>query len=163
LLFIDGVWRTFNFLFTKNLHFMSYSNATAILLVAYAGVMLFFAIRGARRTKSLADYALGSQGFSPLVVGLSLAAGITSAATFIINPGFVALYGWSAFLAMSLIIPMGLYGSLVVLTQEFSSLRGFRESAYAVAGVDVAQVRRRAAGYLVCVTGVSAAYVLLYR
>jgi sodium/pantothenate symporter len=93
LLFIDGVWRTFNFLFTKNLHFMSYSNATAILLVAYVGVMLFFAIRGARRTKSLADYALGSQGFSPLVVGLSLAAGITSAATFIINPGFVALYG----------------------------------------------------------------------
>ncbi len=98
---------------------MSYSNATVLLLVAYAGVMLFFAIRGARRTRSLADYALGSQGFSPLVVGLSLAAGITSAATFIINPGFVALYGWSAFLAMSLIIPVALYGSLVVLTRSF--------------------------------------------
>jgi sodium/pantothenate symporter len=98
---------------------MSYSNATLLLLVTYAGVMLYFALRGARRTKSMADYALGSQGFSPLVVGLSLAAGITSAATFIINPGFVALYGWSAFLAMSLIIPLALYGSLVVLTKSF--------------------------------------------
>lgn len=98
---------------------MSYSNATVLLLIAYAGVMLYFAIRGARQTRSLADYALGSQGFSPLVVGLSLAAGITSAATFIINPGFVALYGWSAFLAMSLIIPIALYGSLVVLTKSF--------------------------------------------
>ena len=98
---------------------MSYSNATVLLLVAYAGVMLYFAIRGARQTRSLADYALGSQGFSPMVVGLSLAAGITSAATFIINPGFVALYGWSAFLAMSLIIPIALYGSLVVLTKSF--------------------------------------------
>ena len=70
---------------------MSYSNATVLLLVAYAGVMLYFAIRGARQTRSLADYALGSQGFSPLVVGLSLAAGIPSASPFIIHPGFVAL------------------------------------------------------------------------
>lgn len=93
--------------------------ATALLLAAYAAVLLFFVVRAARRTRSLADYAVGSQGFSPVVVGLSLAAGVTSAATFIINPGFVALYGWSAFLAMSVILPIGLVGSLVVLTRSF--------------------------------------------
>ncbi|MBK9337174.1 MAG: hypothetical protein IPM98_11605 [Lewinellaceae bacterium] len=71
--------------------------ATTLLLTAYAAVLLFFVVRAARRTRSLADYAVGSQRFSPVVVGLSLAASVTSAATFIINPGFVALYGWSAF------------------------------------------------------------------
>lgn len=98
---------------------MSYASATAVLLAVYAGVILFFAIRGALRTKSISDYAVGSQGFSPVVVGLSLAAGITSAATFVINPGFVAYYGWSAFVAMSVVLPLALFGSLVVLTKSF--------------------------------------------
>ncbi len=93
--------------------------ATLALLIAYGGLLVFLAIRAARRTQTLADYALGSQGFSPVVVGLSLAAGITSAATFIINPGFVAMFGWSAFLAMSVVLPLGLYLSLVVLTRSF--------------------------------------------
>ncbi len=67
--------------------------ATAILLAAYCGVILYFVYRGARKNRSMADYALGSVSFSPITVGLSLAAAITSAATFIINPGFIALYG----------------------------------------------------------------------
>lgn len=98
---------------------MNYATATALLLAAYAAVILFFVIRGARSTKSLADFAVGSNGFPPVVVGLSLAAGITSAATFIINPGFVATYGWSAFMAMSVILPIGLIASLIVLTKSF--------------------------------------------
>lgn len=90
------------------------------LVIAYACVILFFVVRGALKTKSLQDYALGSKGFSPLVLGLSLAAGITSAATFIINPGFVAFFGWSAFLSMSLILPVGLYASLIYLSKSFT-------------------------------------------
>ncbi|MCS7036890.1 MAG: alpha/beta fold hydrolase [Saprospiraceae bacterium] len=93
--------------------------ATIALLVVYAGVLILLAVRAARRTRTLADYALGAQGFSPVVVGLSLAANITSAATFIINPGFVAMFGWSAFLAMSVVLPLGLYLSLIVLTRSF--------------------------------------------
>lgn len=96
-----------------------WSLATAVLLAAYAALILFFVIRAARRTKSLSDYALGSKGFPAVAVGLSLAAGVTSAATFVINPGFVALYGWSAFVAMSLVLPLGLIISLVVLTRSF--------------------------------------------
>jgi hypothetical protein len=112
-------------LFIKYLHIMSYSNATVLLLVAYAGVMLFFAIRGARRTRSLADYALGSKGFSPLVVGLSLAAGITSAATFI---GHVADYSGCT---------LRLSGCA---DQEFPTVRYLCEGANAVA-VDVTEIQ----------------------
>lgn len=92
--------------------------ATKILLALYAGFILFFVVRGAMKTKSMSDFAIGS-GFSPFIVGLSLAASITSAATFIINPGFVAMFGLSAYLAMAVVVPMGLYLSLVVLSKSF--------------------------------------------
>lgn len=128
------------FLFIKNLHIMSYSNATVLLLIAYAGVMLYFAIRGARRTRTLADYALGSQGFSPLVVGLSLAAGITSAATFIINPGFVALYGWSAFFGHVADHSNCTLWFAGCADQKFPTVRDLCEGADTVA-VDVAEIQ----------------------
>lgn len=93
--------------------------ATAILLAAYCGIILYFVYRGARKNRSMADYALGSVSFSPITVGLSLAAAITSAATFIINPGFIALYGMSGILAMGIVLPLGLFISLVILTKSF--------------------------------------------
>ena len=97
---------------------MNYSQATSILLLIYMAFTLYIVYRGAKKTKNLQDFALGN-GFSPIVLGLSLAAGITSAATFIINPGFVAFFGWSAFLAMSVVLPLGLFLSLIVLTKSF--------------------------------------------
>jgi len=93
--------------------------ATAIVLALYAALILFFVIRGALRTTSISDYAVGSIQFSPIVVGLSLAASITSAATFIINPGFIALYGFSGILALAIVLPIGLFFSLVILTKSF--------------------------------------------
>lgn len=93
--------------------------ATAVLLALYAGLILFFVIRGALRTTSISDYAVGSIQFSPVVVGLSLAASITSAATFIINPGFIALYGVSGILAFAVVLPLGLFFSLIILTKSF--------------------------------------------
>ncbi|MCZ2101618.1 MAG: hypothetical protein LC107_08790 [Chitinophagales bacterium] len=97
---------------------MNLAQATILTLIAYAILTLFIVYKGAKKTKDIKDFTLGT-GFSPTVVGLSLAASITSAATFIINPGFVALYGWSAFLAMSIILPIALYISLVVLSKSF--------------------------------------------
>ncbi|MBK6904393.1 MAG: sodium:solute symporter [Saprospirales bacterium] len=93
--------------------------ATALLVLFLAGLILFFVIRGARKTASMADYALGSIRFSPVMVGLSLAASMTSAATFIINPGFIALYGLSGVLAYAVVLPAGVFISLVVLTKSF--------------------------------------------
>ena len=69
--------------------------ATAIAVALYAALILFFVVRGALRPQTMADFAVGSIQFSPVLVGLSLAASISSAATFIINPGFIALYGVS--------------------------------------------------------------------
>ncbi|RMD49534.1 MAG: sodium:solute symporter, partial [Ignavibacteria bacterium] len=89
------------------------------LIIIYAIIILFFVIRGAKRTKNIKDYAVGNIKFSPVSVGLALAASMTSAATFIINPGFVALYGFSAFLSYAIVLPIAAMVSLVILTKSF--------------------------------------------
>jgi len=92
-----------------------------ILILAYMAVVLFFVIRGARKSRSMQDYAVGSIAFSPIAVGLALAASMTSAATFIINPGFIALYGISGVISYALVLPAAAMISLVILTKGFRS------------------------------------------
>lgn len=93
--------------------------ATTLLLIVYALIIIGFVVQGARKTKSMSDYALGSVQFSPYMVGLSLAAASTSAATFIINPGFITLYGISGVLAFAIFLPLGKYVSLILMTKRF--------------------------------------------
>lgn len=107
--------------------------ATWILVSIYMAVILFLVIRGARRIKSMSDYAVGNVSFSPIAVGLSLAASMTSAATFIINPGFVALYGISGFISLAIILPAAALVSLYFLT------KGFRKQGKAVKALTMAQ------------------------
>ena len=107
--------------------------ATAVLLACYAAVILFFVVRGALKIKSMSDYAVGSVRFSPVAVGLSLAASMTSAATFIINPGFVAINGLSAMLSFGVVMPIASMVSLVVFT------KGFRKHGQTVKAHTLAQ------------------------
>jgi len=90
-----------------------------ILIAIYAAAILFFVVRGALRTKNISDYAVGNFNFSPLFVGLSLAAAMTSAATFVINPGLIAAYGLSGLLSFGIVFPLASLVSLVVLTKSF--------------------------------------------
>ncbi|MCK9205935.1 MAG: hypothetical protein M0P66_02380 [Salinivirgaceae bacterium] len=91
----------------------------SILLALYGIAILYFVIKGAKGTKSISDYALGSISFSPVFVGLSLAAAMTSAATFVINPGLVATFGVSGFLSFGIFFPLASLISLWVLTKSF--------------------------------------------
>jgi sodium/pantothenate symporter len=92
----------------------------SIILVFYAFIILYFVVRGALKAKSISDYAVGNMGFSSWVVGLSLAASMTSAATFVINPGFIALYGISGFISFGIVMPIAAIISLIVLTKGFA-------------------------------------------
>ncbi len=107
--------------------------ATWILIVVYALVTLVVVVRAALKTKSMADYAVGNVVFSPVAVGLSLAASMTSAATFIINPGFIALYGLSAVISLGVALPAAALVSLYVLT------KGFRKQGEVIKALTMAQ------------------------
>ena len=93
-----------------------------ISLFLYVTLIVYFVIRGARKTISMSDYATGSMQFSPYALGFSLAASMSSAATFIINPGFVAYYGISAFLSMGVFLPIGTLLSLAILSKRFRKI-----------------------------------------
>ncbi len=90
-----------------------------ILVGVYAIVILVLVVRGASKTRNIADYALGNLFFHPVAVGLSLAASMTSAATFVINPGFIANFGISGVISYGLALPLAAVISLVVLTKNF--------------------------------------------
>ncbi len=107
--------------------------ATWILISLYMAVTLFIVFRAALKVKSLADYAVGNVTFSPIAVGLALAASMTSAATFIINPGFIALYGLSGVISYGIVMPIGALISLVVLS------KGFRRYGQNVKALSLAQ------------------------
>ncbi|MEW6701466.1 MAG: sodium:solute symporter [Bacteroidota bacterium] len=104
-----------------------------ILVILYSAIILFFVIRGARKTKNINDYAVGSFAFSPYAVGLAFAAATTSAATFVINPGFIAYYGFSAIISFGFVLPAAALVSLIFLT------RGFRKHGMNVKALSMAQ------------------------
>ena len=91
----------------------------SILFAVYGIFILYFVVKGSRGTKSINDYAVGSFTFSPVFVALSLAAAMTSAATFVINPGLIATYGLSGYLSFGIVFPIASMVSLVVLTKSF--------------------------------------------
>jgi len=107
--------------------------ASWILILVYMAVILFFVIKGALKIKDMKDYAVGNVNFSPIAVGLALAASMTSAATFIINPGFIALYGFSAVISYGFALPLAAMVSLVLFT------KGFRKHGTGVKALTMAQ------------------------
>jgi Na+/proline symporter len=48
--------------------------ASWLLIAGYAAAIIALVVRGARRNKSVEDYAVGNIAFSPVAVGLALAA-----------------------------------------------------------------------------------------
>jgi sodium/pantothenate symporter len=107
--------------------------ASWVLIIIYMIVILVFVVRGAMKIKNMKDYAVGSVNFSPFAVGLALAASMTSAATFIINPGFIAFYGFTAVISYAFALPLAAMVSLVVFT------KGFRKHGTGVKALTMAQ------------------------
>ncbi|MFA6402211.1 MAG: hypothetical protein WCX31_11400 [Salinivirgaceae bacterium] len=123
-----------------------------ILLALYGIAILYFVIKGSKGTKSINDFALGSISFSPVFVGLSLAAAMTSAATFVINPGLVATYGISGFLSFGVFFPLATLISLVILTKSF---RKYGQSVNALSLASWIGSRYKSKGYALFVAFLS--------
>jgi sodium/pantothenate symporter len=126
---------------------------TWILIALYASAVLYFVIKGAMGTKNMKDYAVGSMSFSPLLVGMSLAAAMTSAATFVINPGLIARFGVSGVFSFGLFFPVATMISLVVLTKSF---RKYGESVSAISLASWIGKKYNSSGYSLFIAFLSA-------
>lgn len=90
----------------------------------YAAVTVFLAVRGMRKTKDLAGFALGNGDLGPILTGITLAAAIASTATFVINPGFVYAHGVSALMHLGVASFGGVLAGLVLLSPGFRHRSG---------------------------------------
>jgi len=88
-------------------------------VIAYFLVTVTLAILGARRSRSVATYAVGSGQLPPAAIGLSLVAQLTSVATFVVNPGLVYAYGVSALLGYGVAAGSGIMLGLVFFSRRF--------------------------------------------
>ena len=89
------------------------------LFVVYLLGTAWLGWQGFRKTTGFGSFAVGNRAMHPLVVGITLAASVASAATFIINPGFVYVDGFAAFFHMSIGVGVGLVAMLCFLSFRF--------------------------------------------
>jgi SSS family solute:Na+ symporter/sodium/pantothenate symporter len=90
-----------------------------VLLIAYAAVIVAMAWSNRRRAADIQSFSVGSRRVPPFFVGLSLAANMTSVATFVINPGLVHAYGWAGVVGYGMAAPLGIFIGLVVTSKRF--------------------------------------------
>jgi len=92
------------------------------LFGAYVVGTTYLAWLGHQKTDGLESFALGKGDMGPIVVGVTLAASIASMATFLINPGFVYVHGFSALMHYGVAAGAGIVTGLVVLSLGFRTL-----------------------------------------
>ncbi|MFQ5637826.1 MAG: hypothetical protein ACE5IR_07490 [bacterium] len=92
------------------------------LFVLYLIGTAYLGWLGFKRTKNFSSFAIGTGDMSPFVVGITLAASTASAATFIINPGFIYVHGLSAFMHFVAAVGLGFCLMLVLLSFRFRRL-----------------------------------------
>lgn len=100
-------------------------------LALYAAVTAYLAYLGWRRTSDVASFATGSRTISPVVVGLSLAAQLTSVATFVINPGLMFASGLAGLLGYGAAAGLGIILGLSFFSAAFRRI-GARVTALSV-------------------------------
>jgi SSS family solute:Na+ symporter/sodium/pantothenate symporter len=93
-----------------------------ILFIAYLLGTAWLGWLGFRRTKGFESFAIGVGDLSPVAVGITLASSTASAATFIINPGFVYVDGLAAWMHMVVGTCLGLCTMLYLLSFRFRQI-----------------------------------------
>ena len=77
---------------------------------------------GHRKTADFSSFAIGHGDLSAVQVGVTLAAATASAATFIINPGFVYADGLAAFMHLGVGVYLGFVLMLILLSFRFRKM-----------------------------------------
>lgn len=139
---------------------MPESSFTWVAVCAYAALMVG-AGAFSKRASSFRVFAIGGRSNHPVLIGMAVAAGAVSSTTFVINPGLVWLYGYSAFVAIALSSTAGFLFGLVLFSKSF---RRIGEKFEALTVAQWVGDRYRSRGLRIFFGGVSllqVAYVVL--
>lgn len=92
------------------------------LFVLYLAGTAWLGWQGYKKTTGFGTFAVGNREMNPVVVGIILAASVSSAATFIINPGFVYVDGFSAWFHFVAAVGFSFIAMLAVLSFRFRAI-----------------------------------------
>lgn len=93
-----------------------------ILFMVYLIGTAYLGWLGHQKTDGFSSFAIGKGDLGPIQVGVTLAAATASAATFIINPGFVYVDGLAAFMHLGISVYLGFVVTLLMLSFRFRKL-----------------------------------------
>jgi SSS family solute:Na+ symporter/sodium/pantothenate symporter len=93
-----------------------------LFFVVYLAAIIGLTWRQRRKATSMESFAVGSRRVPPFFIGLSLAANMTSVATFVINPGLIHAYGWVGVVGYGMAAPLGIFLGLIVTTKSFRNM-----------------------------------------
>lgn len=89
------------------------------LFITYLLGTTYLGYLGHKKTRDFSTFAIGDGAMSPWIVGVTLAASTASAATFIINPGFVYVHGLAAFMHLGVACFAGILFMLFIKSYRF--------------------------------------------
>jgi sodium/pantothenate symporter len=93
------------------------------LLTAFFVFLTFYlSWIGMKKTKDMKGYAIGNKDMNPYLIGITMAASISSTATFVINPGFVYIHGLSAYVHYAIAASSGILAAFILLTKGFRAM-----------------------------------------
>jgi SSS family solute:Na+ symporter/sodium/pantothenate symporter len=92
------------------------------LFAVYAASILAVTFWRRRRATTMQLFAIGARDVPPVLVGLSLAANMTSVATFVINPGLIYAFGWAGVVGYGFAAPLGIFIGLTATSLRFRRL-----------------------------------------
>ena len=90
-----------------------------ILFFIYLLATAWIGLLGQKKTSGFSSFAIGNKDVHPIFVGITLASSVASASTFIINPGFIYVDGFSAWFHMVIGITLGFTAMLYFLSFKF--------------------------------------------
>ncbi len=101
------------------------------LFILYLAGTAWLGWQGFRKTTGFSSFAVGNRDMNPIVVGIILAASVSSASTFIINPGFIYVDGFSAYFHFVIAVAISFITMLAVLSFRFRRI-GAENSALTI-------------------------------
>ncbi len=101
------------------------------LFIAYLAGTAWLGWLGFRKTTGFGTFAVGDRAMNPVVVGIILAASVSSASTFIINPGFIYVDGFSAYFHFVIAVAISFIAMLSILSFRFRRI-GAEHSALTI-------------------------------
>ena len=93
-----------------------------LVTFSFVAFTFYLSYIGMKKTKDLKGFAIGNKDMGPILIGITMAASISSTATFVINPGFVYTHGLSAYLHYAVAASFGIVVAFILLTRGFRKL-----------------------------------------